>query len=198
MTKTKISPNSRKKDVKPKTSLKDMEIRLKKLESEVKNAKAQMPTDDMTIVVLDGEMDKLMAAFILANTAKSMGINVTMFFTFWGITAIKKSRVFHGKTLPEKMLTLMLPPHAGKTNLSHFNMFGLGRKFLEFMMKQKHIDPLTSHINMAQELGVRMISCRMTMDLMGIKPDELLDTVEFGGAATCIGNAVKSKINFFI
>jgi peroxiredoxin family protein len=96
------------------------------------------------------------------------------------------------------MLTLMMPSGPGSTKLSNFHMLGGGKKFLEYLMKKKNIQSLSQCITMAQDVGVKMIACQMTMDLMGIKPEELLDGVEFGGAATCIGNATRSKINFFI
>jgi peroxiredoxin family protein len=177
---------------------KGLEERLKRLEADVLNLQDRVPENMATIVVFSGDMDKLMAAFIIAIGAASMGMNVTMFFTFWGLTAIKKKVQYQGKTIPVKLLSLMLPSGPKSSKLSHFHMFGAGKKFLEYLRKKKNIQSLSDSIEVARELDIKMMACEMTMEIMGIKREELLDTVEFCGVASYIEEASRSKITLFI
>lgn len=177
---------------------KGLEQKIKKLKNELKASQKQLPTNALTIIVFSGDMDRLMASFILSSTAAAMGMEVTMFFTMWGLVALKKSVHYHGKTLPEKMITFMMPSHPKHAKLSKMNMLGGGKKFLEFLMKKKNIQNVSDYIEMARNMGVKFIACSMTMDLMGIKADELLKPMVFCGATTYLANASTSKINLFI
>ena len=152
-----------------------------------------------TIIVFDGDMDKVLASFVIANGALAMGRPVTMFFTFWGLTALRKSeKVPVNKNLMEKMFGVMLPRGAAKTRLSKMNMGGMGTAMMRGIMKDKNIDSLEDMMKKAMANGVKIIACSMSMDVMGIRPEELIDGVEIGGVGTYLGDAEQSDVNLFI
>ena len=152
-----------------------------------------------TIIVFDGDMDKVLASFVIANGALAMGRPVTMFFTFWGLTALRKpEKVKVKKSLIEKMFGFMLPRGASKTKLSKMNMGGMGTAMMRGIMKDKNIDSLDDMMKKAMENGVKIIACSMSMDVMGIHPEELIDGVEIGGVGTYLGDAEESDVNLFI
>ena len=128
-----------------------------------------------------------------------MGRPVTMFFTFWGLTALRKSeKVSVNKNLMEKMFGVMLPRGAAHTKLSRMNMGGMGAAMMRSIMKDKNIDSLEDMMKKAMENGVKIIACSMSMDVMGIRPEELIDGVEIGGVGTYLGDAEQSDVNLFI
>ncbi|MCR4561703.1 MAG: FAD-dependent oxidoreductase [Bacilli bacterium] len=152
-----------------------------------------------TIIVFDGDMDKVLASFVIANGALAMGRPVTMFFTFWGLTALRKpKKVKVKKTFIEKMFGFMLPRGARKLKLSKMNMGGMGSKMMKGIMKKKNIDSLEELMKKAMDNGVKIIACSMSMDVMGIHPEELIDGVEIGGVGTYLGDAEESDVNLFI
>ena len=152
-----------------------------------------------TIIVFDGDMDKVLASFVIANGALAMGRPVTMFFTFWGLTALRKSgKIKVKKKFIEKMFGAMLPRGAAKTKLSKMNMGGMGTAMMRGIMKDKNIDSLEDMMKKAIDNGVKIIACSMSMDVMGIKPEELIDGVEIGGVGTYLGDAEESDVNLFI
>ncbi len=152
-----------------------------------------------TIIVFDGDMDKVLASFVIANGALAMGRPVTMFFTFWGLTALRRSsKVKVKKSFMEKMFGFMLPRGAAKTKLSKMNMGGMGTAMMRGIMKDKNIDSLEDMMKKAIEGGVKIIACSMSMDVMGIRPEELIDGVEIGGVGTYLGDAEESDVNLFI
>ena len=152
-----------------------------------------------TIIVFDGDMDKVLASFVIANGALAMGRPVTMFFTFWGLTALRKSqKVKVKKSFIEKMFGVMLPRGASKTKLSKMNMGGMGTAMMRGIMKDKNIDSLEDMMKKAMDAGVKIIACSMSMDVMGIRPEELIDGVEIGGVGTYLGDAEESDVNLFI
>ena len=152
-----------------------------------------------TIIVFDGDMDKVLASFVIANGALAMGRPVTMFFTFWGLTALRKTeKVPVKKNLMEKMFGVMLPRGAAKTKLSKMNMGGMGTAMMKGIMKDKNIDSLEDMMKKAMENGVKIIACSMSMDVMGIRPEELIEGVEIGGVGTYLGDAEQSDVNLFI
>jgi len=158
----------------------------------------RLVSDRATILVFSGEFDKLMSAFIVATGAVAMGFEVSMYFTFWGLIGLKKQTVYSGKTLPEKMIAAMLPAGPHTTGTSKMNMGGLGPLFFKYMMANKNVETLPGMIAVAQELEVKMIACQMAMDVMGIKQEELIDGLEYGGAATYLADACDSKLTLFI
>ena len=152
-----------------------------------------------TIIVFDGDMDKVLASFVIANGALAMGRPVTMFFTFWGLTALRKSEKVDLKKNPvEKMFGMMLPRGASKLGLSKMNMGGMGTAMMKAIMKDKNIDSLEDMMKKAMDNGVRIIACSMSMDVMGIRKEELIDGVEIGGVGTYLGYAEESDVNLFI
>ena len=155
--------------------------------------------NDKTIVVFSGELDKALAAFIIATGAAAMGRKVTMFFTFWGLTILRRTEAVPvKKNLIEKMFGFMLPTGAKKLGLSRMNMGGAGTAMMRAIMKSKNVASLEELIESALEYGVKIVACQMSMDVMGIKPEELIDGVEIGGVATMLGAAETSDTNLFI
>ncbi len=150
------------------------------------------------IIAFSGDMDKLMAAFIIATGAAAMGMEVSMYFTFWGLSAIKKHASLRHKKISEMLMSLMLPsgPHAVGT--SKMNMLGMGPAFFRHVMKAKHVQSLPDLVRLAQESGVRLVACQMSMDVMGVTPAELIDGVEYGGVATYLDDAREARITLFV
>ena len=153
----------------------------------------------MTLTVFSNELDKAMAAFILATGAVSSGIGTTIFFTFWGLSLLrKKEKTVTVKGIIEKMFGIMLPKGPEKTILSKMNFFGAGTWMMKHVMRKKKMLSLESLMAMAQASGVKFIACTTSMGVMGIKKEELIDGVELGGVATYLGEAKDSSINLFI
>lgn len=159
--------------------------------SEVKEGK--------TLVVFSGDLDKVLASFIIANGAAAMNRPVTMFFTFWGLNALRKSEhVKVKKPLIDKLFGLMMPRGSQKLKLSKMNMAGMGTAMLKKVMNDKNVDSLEILMKTAMANGVRLVACTMSMDIMGITKDELIDGVEFGGVASYLGDAEEGNVNLFI
>ena len=155
--------------------------------------------DDKTFIVFSGDLDKTIAAFILANGAASLGRKVTMFFTFWGLNILRKPRrVKVKKSFIENMFGKMMPRGSRKLKLSRMNMLGAGSKMIRGIMKKKGISSLEELITSARDHGVRLVACQMSMDVMGIRKEELIEGVELGGVATFIGAGETSDISLFI
>ncbi|MDN5271953.1 DsrE/DsrF/DrsH-like family protein [Chloroflexus sp. MS-CIW-1] len=159
---------------------------------------AQGIEDRLAMVVFSGDLDKAIAAFIIATGAASMGLEVSMFFTFWGISAVKKQKVFSGKNILEQGFTAMLPGKLGELGLSQMNFFGIGAQIIRNLMKKHDVASPEELFAMARELGVRMVVCDMSRELLGIKDEELVDGLETGGVATFLGDAARAKVTLFI
>ncbi len=155
--------------------------------------------DGKTMVVFSGDLDKVLASFIIANGAAAMGRPVTMFFTFWGLNVLRKSNSPKvSKTFVEKMFGKMMPKGSTKLKLSKMNMGGIGTSMMKSVMKAKNVDSLEMLIDKAKAAGVKLVACTMSMDIMGIKKEELIDGVEFAGVASYLGDAEESNVNLFI
>jgi peroxiredoxin family protein len=151
-----------------------------------------------TIIVFSGDMDKVFAAFIIATTAAAMGMETTMFFTFWGLKAIQKGNVT-GKGLFGRMLGLMNRGGIDRIGPSRFNFGGLGRWMFKKMMKDQNVTSLPEMLQMAIDLDVKMLACLMSMDVMEITQDDLIDEVDdVVGAATMLAEAQESTVQYFI
>jgi len=162
---------------------------------------APVPTKHKkTLIVFSGELDRVLAALVLANAAAAMDDDVTMFFTFWGLNALRKEHKPHteGKTILQKMFGRMMPRGPQKLHLSHMNFAGIGPKLMKKAMAAQHVASIAEMIETAREQGVKMIACTMSMDVMGIKPEELIDGVELAGAATYLVEADEANVNLFI
>ncbi|MEK3862880.1 FAD-dependent oxidoreductase [Paenibacillus sp. FSL H7-0716] len=152
-----------------------------------------------TMVVFSGDLDKAIASFIIANGAASSGKKVTMFFTFWGLNIIRKDeKVPVNKNFIGKMFGAMMPRGSRKLTLSNMNMMGMGSKMIRSLMKSKNISSLEELIQMAIDQGVEIVACQMSMDLMGITREELIDGVGIGGVGYYLGQADQSGHNLFI
>lgn len=153
----------------------------------------------LTIVAFSGDFDRAMAAFIIANGAIAMGYEVTLFFTFWGLNILRKSYPIKTyKNFIEKLFSKMMPRGAKKLALSKMHMMGFGTTMLKHIMKQKNVDSLPELIEQAVKAKVHLVACTMSMDLMGLKAEELLDGIEQGGVAKYLNAADKGQINLFI
>ena len=152
---------------------------------------------NMTMVVFSGDLDKAIAAFIIANGALTMGKKVTMFFTFWGLSILKKKNLSK-KNFIEKMFAVMLPKNSKDLPVSKMNFFGIGAKMIRSVMKKKNIMSLEELIKKAIDSGVNITACTMSMDVMGISRDELIDGINYGGVGQYLGEAEKSNNNLFI
>lgn len=157
------------------------------------------PKDNKTLIVFSDDLDKALASFVIANGAASTGKKVTMFFTFWGLNVIKKvNKPDVQKDMMGRMFGWMLPSSSEKLKLSKMNMMGMGTKMMRSIMNKKHIDSLESLRQQAIENGVEMIACTMSMDVMGVKKEELLDNVILGGVATYLERTEEANLNLFV
>ena len=172
--------------------------RLQSLEERIAELEENMPEDRATIVVFSGELDKVIAAFIIATGALAMGYEVSLFFTFWGLNAVRDHRTMKDKNLMERMMSLMTPSSTKGMGISKQNFFGAGAKAMRMMMQQKNVESIEDLIEMTKELGARFVSCGMSQMVMGIKEEELRDDMEDGGVAAYLGDAVSSKVTLFI
>ncbi len=155
--------------------------------------------NDKTMVIFSNDLDRAIASFIIANGAVSMGRNVTMFFTFWGLNILRKNdKVNVKKDLFGKMFGFMMPRGSKRLTLSKMNMGGLGAKMIRNIMKNKNVASLEELIKSAVSNGVNLVACNMSMDVMGIKKEELIDGVKIGGVATFLGSAEESDMSLFI
>jgi len=170
--------------------IKELEARIEKVEGNRSN---------LTMVLFSGDFDKAMAAFIIANGALAMGKEVTIFVTFWGLDVIKKpSMTGAGKNFLEKMVTMMRPKGTANLPTSKMNFAGIGPKLFHYMMGKKNISTLQSLVDTSIEFGVKIVACQMSMDVMGIKREDLIDGIEFGGVAAFLGSSFNSNTSLFI
>ena len=156
--------------------------------------------NDKTIVVFSSDLDKVIAAFVIANGALAMGRKVTMFFTFWGLNALRKpsGAAIGGKTLIEKAFGWMMPKGSQKLTLSRMNMGGIGGKLIRGIMRQKQVLSLEGMMAQAIKGGATLVACQMSMDLMGIRHEELIDGIQIGGVASYLEASEASDNNLFI
>lgn len=155
--------------------------------------------DNKTMVVFSGDLDKAIASFIIANGAASMGKKVTMFFTFWGLNILRKSeKVSVKKDFISRMFGMMMPRGSKKLKLSNMNMMGMGAKMIRMVMKNKNVSSLEELIKAAMDSGIEIVACQMSMDVMGLKQEELIDGIKIGGVGYYLGEAEDSNVNLFI
>ena len=180
--------------VKGKSSISESEM--KNLPSLGQEGVLKETKDGATMVVFSGDLDKVLASMIIASGAAAYGKKVTIFFTFWGLSILKKQKV--KKSGLAKLFDIMLPSKANNLPLSQMNMGGMGASMIKYIMKQKNVDSLPDMIEQAHQLGVKFVACTMSMDLMGIEKEELFDFVEYGGVATFIGDSEQANMQLFI
>ena len=172
---------------------------LKKGEQGAAEPTAAVSRDGKTIVVFSNDMDRALASFVIANGALAMGKPVTMFFTFWGLNILRKpEKPSIKKPFIERMFGAMMPRGAGKLKMSKMHMAGMGTRMIRSRMEEKKIDSLETMIQNAIKGGAHLVACQMSMDLMGIRQEELIDGVEIGGVAAYLGEAEDANVNLFI
>ncbi len=156
--------------------------------------------DSVTIVLFSGELDKAIAAFVIATAAASMGMQVNIFFTFWGLNVIKKKGgLIKGNNWMQRMLNIMNYGHAKKLALSKMNMAGMGPAMLKMMMSKKKVPSLSEFISTAHSLGVKFYPCEMSMTVMGLTQDDFIDECQdVIGAVSYLSFSRESSVNLFI
>ncbi len=172
--------------------------RITALEQRISELEAAKPEDRISLVVFSGDLDRILAAFILATGAAAMGQQVDMYFTFWGLTALKTRSELTGKTLLQQMMSVMTPASSTALPVSRMNYFGVGSRMLRAMMEQQNVESLEGLMNLARELGVHVIACDMSQNVMGIRDAELVEGVDHGGVGTFLASALKSRAALFI
>ncbi len=170
------------------------------LKKEVEALRANLPQDKISMVVMSGDLDKLLAAFIIATGAAVMYEKVSMFFTFWAIPALKDPKKKVAKAIIGRMFENMLPKGAAALSLSKMNMAGAGKAMIKWLMKKHHVMSLEQLIRTAADSGVQIYVCQMSMDLMGYKMEEMIDYpgIKAAGVATFLAEAGSSKATLFI
>jgi len=152
-----------------------------------------------TIVLFSGDYDKAMAAYIIANGAAAYDHEVTIFHTFWGLNALRKDEyVKVKKTFIEKVFGKMMPRGVNKMGLSKMNFAGMGPKMIKGIMKKHNAIPLPDLMDLAKEQGVKLVACQMTVDLLGLKEEEIMEGVEFAGVGAYLADASDGNVNLFI
>ena len=177
----------------------DLEDRVASLEQDVARLRSTTPdSNKITLLFFSGEQDKVLAGLMIATTAASMGMDVTAFFTFWGINTLKEKRLYAGKDMKERMIDMMTPKGAGHMGVSQLNMLGAGAAMLKQMMKEKDVVSVDELLDLARDAGVHLIACSMTMQVMGLKPEELMQDIDVAGAASYLAEASHSGCTLFI
>ena len=181
--------------------MQNLEARFDELKSQIDALSKKTAENKLAMIVFSGDMDKVLASFVIATGAVAMGMDVVMFFTFWGTTVLRdKQKKVGGKDMMGKMFGAMLPTGTGDVKLSNMNMGGMGTAMMKSLMKKKNVASLEEMLALAEELGVRIYVCEMSMDLMGFKREEFVDYkhMGFAGVATFLQEAQNSKIQLFI
>ncbi len=176
------------------------DTKLAEIMEAIEDLKSEAPEDKLTIGLISGDLDKILAAFIIALGAVAYDMEVDMFFSFWSISALRDPKKSAKKNFLSKMFGWMLPNGSKKLPLSRMNMAGMGPKMIRGLMKSKGVPSLEEMIKQAGEFGVRINICEMSMDLMGFKAEEMIDYphMNYCGVATFIDMASSSKATFFL
>jgi peroxiredoxin family protein len=172
--------------------------RLLDLEKRLADFEQRAPEDRVSLLVFSGDLDRVLGAFIIATGAAAMGQQVSMFFTFWGLSVLKKDTQLSGKTFFQKMMAVMSPASSESLPVSRMNYFGMGAKMLRSMMQEKRVSSLEEMVALARELGVRMTACEMSREVLGITESELMEGLESGGVASFLADSLKSRTSLFI
>ncbi len=179
----------------------ELEKQIADLKSQMETLAGNQPENKLSMIVFSGDLDKTLAAFIIGTGAVAMGLEVVMFFTFWGTPLLRdKNKKVGGKDLMGTMFGSMLPKGTGQAKLSKMNMAGMGTSMMKSLMKKKNVASLEEMIQMAGELGVKIYVCEMSMDLMGFKREEMISypDLTYCGVAKFLEEAIHSKIQLFI
>jgi peroxiredoxin family protein len=181
--------------------MQNIENQIEELKSRLDAVDKKTAENKLAMIVFSGNLDKALAAFIIATGAVAMGMEVVMFFTFWGTPILRDAKKkVGGKDVMGKMFGKMLPKGSGAVKLSQMNMGGMGTAMMKSLMTKKNVASLDEMIALAEELEVKIYVCEMSMDLMGFKPEEFIDYKGLGyaGVATFLAEAQNSKVQMFI
>lgn len=179
----------------------DIQKQIVELKAQIESLSKESPENKLSMIVFSGDLDKTLASFIIATGAVAMGMDVVMFFTFWGTPVLRdKEKKVGGKDIMGKMFGTMLPTGPDGLKLSKMNMGGMGTTMMKALMKKKNVASLDQMLELAAELGVRIFICEMSMDLMGFKREEMIDypNLTYCGVAKFLEEAQNSKIQLFI
>ena len=182
-------------------NMENIEKQLAELKSRIEILDKKTTEPKVSMIVFSGELDKVLASFVIATGSVAMGMEVVMFFTFWGTPVLRdKNKSVGGKDIMGKMFGTMLPKGTGAVKLSQMNMGGMGTAMMKSLMKKKNVASLEQMLEMAEELGVKIYVCEMSMGLMGFKREEMIDYngLEFCGVAKFLEEANNSRIQLFI
>ena len=200
-----MSENAVKKE---ETEIEKKALSLEQLSEQIEEIKGQLqtlangaPEEKLSMIVFSGDLDKVLASFIIATGAAAMEMDVVMFFTFWGTPVLRdKNKNVGNKDFMGKMFGTMLPKGADGVKLSKMNMGGMGTSMMRSLMKKKNVASLDQLMEVAAEMGVKIFVCEMSMDLMGFKHEEMVDYpgLTYCGVATFLDEAASSKVQLFI
>ena len=179
--------------------MKDIQKPIDELQKQIELLKKKQPKDKLSMIVFSGSLDKIIAAFIIATGAAAMGTEVIMFFTFWGTAALRKKAKIK-KNFISKIFGFMLPTGFNKLKLSNMNMAGIGTAMMKNLIKKKGVPSLNEMLEIAAESGVKIFICEMSMDLMGMRPEEIVEykNLEYCGVAKFLAEAHESRSTLFI
>jgi peroxiredoxin family protein len=183
------------------TNIEELEKKIEALQSQIDDLKNNAPEDQLSMVVLSGDLDRVLAAFIIAVGSAAMYERVVLFFTFWGITALRdKKKSVKKEDIMSTMFGKMLPNGPGELKLSNMNMLGMGTRMMKSLMKKKNVLSLEDLMEVAADSGVEIVICEMSMNLMGFKPEEMIDypNKTLGGVAKFLQEAGQSRVTLFI
>ena len=181
--------------------MQNIENQFSEFKSQLEALTKKVPEDKLSMIVFSGDLDKIIASFIIATGAVAMGMKAVMFFTFWGTPVLRDpKKSVGGKDTFGKMFGTMLPKGMGQVKLSKMNMGGMGTAMMKSLMKKKNVASLEQMLEMAEELGVQIFVCEMSMDLMGFKREEMIDykNLTYCGVAKFLEEAANSKVQLFI
>lgn len=176
----------------------EKEVTIADLEKRIAKLEKQMPKKKVSIIVFSGDLDRVLASFIIATGAVAMGLESSMFFTFWGLSVLRKQKKYAGKKFINKLTTLLSPGGPQDLPLSQMHFFGLGTQMMKKHMANMNIASLEELIKLAQELGVKMTACEMSKTMMDYDESEILEGVEIGGVGTFLAEAMDSRTALFI
>ena len=179
----------------------EIERQFAEIKAQLASLSGAAPENKLSMIVFSGDLDKVLASFVIATGAVAMGMDVVMFFTFWGTPILRdKNKNVGGKDFMGKMFGTMLPKGTGDVKLSKMNMGGMGTAMMKSLMKKKNVSSLEQMLELSAELGVKIVVCEMSMDLMGFKREEMINypDMTYGGVAKFLEEAMSSRIQLFI
>jgi peroxiredoxin family protein len=181
--------------------MEQIQKQIEEMKKQLAGIEKKIPSNKISMIVFSGDLDKALAAFVIATGSVAMGLDVVMFFTFWGIPMLRdKSKSVSGKDTMSTMFGAMLPKGMDQIKLSRMNMAGMGTSMIKSLMKKKNVASLPQMIEMAGQLGVKIYICEMSMDLMGFKREEMIayPDLTYCGVAKFLEEAIDSRIQLFI